>query len=101
MHVPTSPAAESGPARFTDDLFKFAWIPTRGDVPASKGYESRLRELADEAQFEPWTFDPANPFEILGADRAKTVVIFLVKTPVQFSDHFKIRHVLPFVVVEG
>jgi len=66
MQVPASPAADNGPARFIDDLFKFAWIPARGDVPASKGYESRLRELAGKAQFEPWSFDPANPFEILG-----------------------------------
>ena len=65
MHVPASPAAETGPAQFIDDLFKFAWIPARGDVPANKGVESRLRELAGKAQFEPWSFDPAKPFDIL------------------------------------
>lgn len=50
-----------------DDLFSFAWIPARGaDVPASKGYESRLSELADRAQREVWSTDPAVPFAILG-----------------------------------
>jgi uncharacterized protein DUF3825 len=61
MHSPAVP-----PARPTDDLFEFAWIPARGDVPANKGYESRLRELATKAQHEPWSFDPAKPFDILG-----------------------------------
>lgn len=50
-----------------DDLFSFAWIPARGaDVPANKGYESRLRELAERAQHEVWSADPAVPFAILG-----------------------------------
>lgn len=49
------------------DLFDFAWIPARGvDVPASKGFESRLRELAERAQRETWSFDPSQPFSILG-----------------------------------
>jgi len=48
------------------DLFDFAWIPPRGDVPASKGFESRLRELAERAQPETWSFDEAQPYAILG-----------------------------------
>lgn len=65
MHSLAHHAGEDSPARFIDDLFEFAWIPARGDVPANKGYESRLRELADKAQREPWCFDPSKPFEIL------------------------------------
>lgn len=58
----TTVLAHPGPA----DLFEFAWIPARGvDVPASKGFESRLRELAERAQPEPWSFDAAQPFSIL------------------------------------
>jgi len=50
-----------------DNLFDFSWIPPRGvDLPASKGYESRLKELADRAQHETWSADPAQPFLILG-----------------------------------
>lgn len=50
-----------------DDLFAFAWMPARGvDVPPSKIYETRLRELADRAQPEQWSFDPGQPFAILG-----------------------------------
>jgi hypothetical protein len=55
----------------TDNLFDFAWIPARGaDTPASKAYESRLKELADRAQPEDWSFEsaqlPAQPYGILG-----------------------------------
>jgi len=51
----------------TDDLFGFAWIPARGiETPANKAYESRLKELADRAQPEDWSFDPAQPYGILG-----------------------------------
>ena len=50
-----------------DELFDFAWIPARGvDTPSNKGYESRLKELADRAQPEDWSFDPAQPYGILG-----------------------------------
>lgn len=50
-----------------DDLFAFAWMPARGvDVPPSKIYETRLRELAERAQRERWSFDPSQPFVILG-----------------------------------
>lgn len=50
----------------SDNLFDFAWIPPRGvDLPASKGYESRLKELAERAQDEPWSTDPTQPFSIL------------------------------------
>lgn len=53
--------------RVVDSLFDFAWIPARGaDVPASKGYESRLKDLAERAQPEMWSFDPAQPYAILG-----------------------------------
>ncbi|MBK6781772.1 MAG: DUF3825 domain-containing protein [Gemmatimonadetes bacterium] len=49
-----------------ENLFDFAWIPPRGpDVPANKGYESRLKELADRAQSEAWSFEPAQPFAVL------------------------------------
>ncbi|MCC6929483.1 MAG: DUF3825 domain-containing protein [Gemmatimonadaceae bacterium] len=49
------------------DLFDFAWIPARGvDVPPSKGFESRLRELSERAQPETWSFDSNQPFSILG-----------------------------------
>ncbi len=55
------------PKPATDNLFDFAWIPPRGtDVPASKGYESRLKELAERAQRETWSADPTQPFSILG-----------------------------------
>jgi hypothetical protein len=48
------------------DLFDFAWMPPRGvDVLPSKGFESRLRELAERAQPETWSFDSAQPFAIL------------------------------------
>jgi|SRR5208282_2327105 len=51
----------------TDDLFGFAWIPARGvDTPTSKAYESRLKELADRAQHEDWSFDTTQPYGILG-----------------------------------
>jgi hypothetical protein len=51
----------------TYNLFDFAWIPPRGiDVPASKGYDSRLKELAERAQPETWSTDAAQPFAILG-----------------------------------
>jgi len=52
----------------TDNLFDFAWIPARGaDTPANKAYESRLKELADRAQHEDWSFeDPTQPYGILG-----------------------------------
>jgi hypothetical protein len=50
-----------------DELFDFAWIPARGtDVPSNKAYESRLKELADRAQHEDWSFDPAQLYGILG-----------------------------------
>lgn len=51
----------------TDDLFGFAWMPAKSaDVPTSKIYESRVRELADRAQPELWSFDSGQPFAILG-----------------------------------
>jgi hypothetical protein len=51
----------------SDNLFDFAWMPARGlDVPANKAYESRLKELAERAQPERWSFDPAQPVVILG-----------------------------------
>lgn len=54
----------------TDNLFDFAWIPARGtETPASKAYESRLKDLAERAQPEDWSFDGAQapqPFGILG-----------------------------------
>jgi Domain of unknown function (DUF3825) len=52
----------------TDNLFDFAWIPARGtDTPANKAYESRLKELAERAQHEDWSFeDMAQPYGILG-----------------------------------
>jgi len=50
-----------------DNLFDFAWIPGRGpETPASKAFESRLKELADRAQKEDWSFDSEQPFWILG-----------------------------------
>lgn len=50
----------------TTDLFDFAWIPPRGmEVPAGKGFESRLRDLADRAQPEPWSLDGVTPFSVL------------------------------------
>lgn len=55
------------PVHGAADLFDFAWMPARGvDVPASKAFESRLRELAERAQPEIWSLDPAQPFSILG-----------------------------------
>lgn len=51
----------------SDDLFDFAWIPPRGtDIQASKGFESRLRDLAERAQPERWDIEPTQPFSILG-----------------------------------
>lgn len=51
----------------TSDLFGFAWMPARSaDVPSNKIYESRLRELADRAQPERWSFDADQPLVILG-----------------------------------
>lgn len=58
----TTPTRIPNPA----DLFDFAWIPPRGsDVPASKGFESRLRELADRAQPEAWSTPGSGPFSVL------------------------------------
>jgi hypothetical protein len=51
----------------TDDLFSFAWMPAKSaEIPSNKVYESRLRDLADRAQPECWSFDPNQPFVILG-----------------------------------
>jgi hypothetical protein len=51
----------------TDSLFDFAWMPARSaDVPKNEIYDSRLKELADRAQREQWSFDPEQPFVILG-----------------------------------
>lgn len=51
----------------TNDLFGFAWMPARSaDVPPNKIYESRLKELADRAQPERWSFDQEQPWVILG-----------------------------------
>jgi hypothetical protein len=59
-----TPAALSTP---TDNLFESVWIPARGaETPNSKAYESRLRELAERAQPEDWSFDAAEPFGVLG-----------------------------------
>jgi hypothetical protein len=53
--------------KLTDNLFDFAWMPARSpDVPPNKAYESRLKELADRAQPERWSFDAEHPFVILG-----------------------------------
>lgn len=61
MATPTVPQAP------TDDLFTFSWVPARGiDTPSTKAYESRLKELADRAQPEDWSFEPAQPYGILG-----------------------------------
>ena len=50
----------------TTDLFEFAWIPPRSpDVPANQGFHSRLKDLSERAQPEPWATDPAQPFAIL------------------------------------
>jgi hypothetical protein len=50
-----------------NDLFGFAWMPARSaDIPPNKIYESRLKELADRAQPEPWSFDQSQPLVILG-----------------------------------
>ncbi|MDO8676978.1 MAG: DUF3825 domain-containing protein [Acidobacteriota bacterium] len=50
-----------------DNLFDFAWMPARSaDTPKSEIYYSRLRDLAERAQPERWSFDPAQPFVILG-----------------------------------
>jgi hypothetical protein len=55
------------PHSTADNLFDFAWIPARrADVPANKAYESRLKEFADRAQVEDWSFDEAQPYGILG-----------------------------------
>lgn len=49
------------------DLFSFAWMPARTPgIPSNKHYESRLKDLADRAQREVWSFDLAQPFAILG-----------------------------------
>ena len=54
-------------ARVSTELFDFAWLPTRGpDVPPGKGFESRLRELAERAQPEKWSMDPHQPYSVLG-----------------------------------
>jgi len=51
----------------TDNLFDFAWIPARGtETPSSKAYESRLKELAERAQPEDWSFDAEQQYGILG-----------------------------------
>src|SRR5580698_143017 len=51
----------------TDNLFDFAWIPARGaETPTGKGFESRLKELADRAQPEDWSFDVEQPLGVLG-----------------------------------
>ncbi|MFA5911714.1 MAG: DUF3825 domain-containing protein [Vicinamibacterales bacterium] len=50
-----------------DDLFGFAWMPAKNaDIPKSEIYYSRLRELADRAQHERWSFDTEQPLVILG-----------------------------------
>lgn len=51
----------------TENLFDFAWIPARGpETPSNKAYESRLKELAERAQKEDWSFDTDQPWGILG-----------------------------------
>jgi Domain of unknown function (DUF3825) len=51
----------------TDNLFDFAWIRARGaETPSNKAYESRLKELAERAQPEDWSFDAQQPYGILG-----------------------------------
>ena len=50
----------------TNDLFGFAWMPARSaDILPNKIYESRLKELSDRAQPEPWSFDESQPWVIL------------------------------------
>lgn len=54
------------PREVVDDLLRFAWFPGRGtDTPASKALESRLKDLADAALPERWSFDPERPYAIL------------------------------------
>jgi hypothetical protein len=60
-------ATPSAVTTSTDNLFDFAWIPARGvDTPSSKAYESRLKELAERAQPEDWSFNSAHSYGILG-----------------------------------
>src|ERR1017187_2064389 len=62
-----TPVLVRRPADSPFDLFAFAWMPARTPgTPASKHYESRLKDLADRAQREAWSFDQAQPFAILG-----------------------------------
>lgn len=50
-----------------DELFDFAWIPAKGaEVPPNKAYESRLKELAERAQREDWSFDEDQQYGVLG-----------------------------------
>jgi Domain of unknown function (DUF3825) len=49
-----------------DNLFDFAWMPGRGpEIPPNKAFESRLKQLADRAQKEDWSFDADQPYGIL------------------------------------
>jgi len=58
------PAVLSTP---TDNLFDSIWIPARGsETPSNKAYESRLKELAERAQPEDWSFDAEEPLGVLG-----------------------------------
>ncbi len=62
----TSAPAPTPPQHPIDNLFDFAWIPSRPtDAIPGKGFESRLRDLAQRAQAETWETDPAQPFGVL------------------------------------
>lgn len=64
MEVPT---LVRKPTDSSFDLFSFAWMPARTPgVPSNKHYEARLKDLAERAQREVWSFDAAQPFAILG-----------------------------------
>jgi hypothetical protein len=59
-----APSTLSGP---TDNLFDFAWIKPRSpETPANKAFESRLKELAERAQPEDWSFGAEQPYGMLG-----------------------------------
>lgn len=61
-----TPTFLNGPAA-TENLFDFAWIPARGsETPSGKAYDSRLKELAERAQPEDWSFDAEQQYGILG-----------------------------------
>jgi Domain of unknown function (DUF3825) len=51
----------------TDNFFDSVWVPARGsETPSNKAFESRLKELAERAQPEDWSFDAEEPYGVLG-----------------------------------